>query len=80
MLAVWSPQVFLGDFGTAWQLVGEDGIPLQLGSRNELAERRAGVGRHKAPELRGRARADGHPADAGGLRQGRWVLGWRRDV
>ena len=54
-------QVFLGDFGTAWRLVDEDGIPLRLGSRNELAERRAGVGRHKAPEVRGRARADGHP-------------------
>jgi serine/threonine protein kinase len=29
--------------------------------RDESTERRAGVGHYKAPEVRGRARADGHP-------------------
>jgi serine/threonine protein kinase len=54
-------KVVLGDFGTAWKLVDEDGVPAVLGSRNELVDRRAGVGRYKAPEVRGRTRADGHP-------------------
>ena len=54
-------KVVLGDFGSAWKLVDEDGVPLTLGSRNELPDRRAGVGRYKAPEVRGRTRADRHP-------------------
>ena len=54
-------EVFLGDFGTAWKLTDEDGVELPLGSRNELVDRRAGVGRYKAPEVRGRTQAHGHP-------------------
>lgn len=53
--------VVLGDFGTAWRVHDGDGRPLRLGSRDELLTRRAGVGHYKAPEVRGRARADGHP-------------------
>jgi serine/threonine protein kinase len=53
--------VVLGDFGTAWALLDEDGVELRLTSRNDLLEKRAGVGRHKAPEVRGRAEARGAP-------------------
>jgi serine/threonine protein kinase len=93
--------VVLGDFGTAWKLVDEDGVAQRLGGRDELMTRRcepagaarvprlvpcdcaererrgpfhspqlsaesgsggrAGVGHYKAPEVRGRARADDHP-------------------
>lgn len=54
-------QVVLGDFGTAWKLVDEDGLELRLRSRDELVERRAGVGPYKAPELRGRCHAHHSP-------------------
>jgi serine/threonine protein kinase len=54
-------QVVLGDFGTAWKLVDEDGIELRLRSRDELLDRRAGVGPFKAPELRGRCHARDAP-------------------
>lgn len=56
-----SGQVVLGDFGTAWKLVDADGLELRLRSRDELLDRRAGVGPFKAPELRGRCRADDAP-------------------
>ena len=56
-----SGQVVLGDFGTAWKLVDADGLELRLRSRDDLLERRAGVGPFKAPELRGRCRADAAP-------------------
>ena len=52
-------EVVLGDFGTAWRMVDEDGVQLRLGSRDELLERRAGVGQYKAPEVRGRTRVGG---------------------
>ena len=35
-----SGAVVLGDFGTAWRLVDEDGVALRLGGRNELLTRR----------------------------------------
>ena len=54
-------QIFLGDFGTAWKLTDADGVQLRLQSRDELVDRRAGVGHYKAPEVRGRTRADGNP-------------------
>eukprot|EP01044_Picomonas_judraskeda_P014711 COSAG03_NODE_2374_length_2829_cov_1.609890_1_plen_308_part_00 len=56
-----SSAIVLGDFGTAWKLVDADGVALRLGGRDELMTRRAGVGHYKAPEVRGRARADGNP-------------------
>jgi len=60
-LADGGDKVVLGDFGTAWKLVDADGVPAVLASRDELVDRRAGVGRYKAPEVRGRTRANGNP-------------------
>ena len=60
-LADGGDKVVLGDFGTAWKLVDADGVPAVLASRDELVDRRAGVGRYKAPEVRGRTLANGNP-------------------
>ena len=54
-------KVVLGDFGTAWKLVDADGVALTLRSRDDMLEQRAGVGPYKAPEVRGRTRANTHP-------------------
>ena len=37
----------MGDFGTAWRMVDDDGVSLRLGGRDELLDRRAGVGRER---------------------------------
>ena len=81
-------RVFLGDFGTAWRLLGANGRPLRLANREDQLERRAGVGAYKAPELRGRTLDDDLPllqdvyAKAGGYSVGVVlydVLGLRAD-
>ena len=45
-------EVFLGDFGTAWRLLGVDGVPLRLANREDQLERRAGVGGYKVRRAR----------------------------
>lgn len=52
--------VRLGDFGESWCLHDDDGVELALTSREELTTRPAGVGRYKAPELRGRTQVPTH--------------------